>query len=321
MTTIGPRRVLIVENEPLTAATLATELGSSGYHVCGVATTPDDALAAVVRDQPHVVLMDVRLADGGDGIDTARRICLGRDTAIVFLTAQSDEATLARALEVSPFGFLVKPFRARELKVAIEVAVTKQAKDAAAAREWQELATTDPLTRLPNRRKLAEVLRTEWDRCRQDGVSIAALMIDVDHFKDYNDTYGHPAGDACLVAVAEAIRGSCGRPGDFLCRWGGEEFLAILPTTDITAAAHVAERVLAAVRRQQLQHRGSPTDTILTVSVGGAAVVPAISMRADDLIATADHSLYNAKRRGRNRAVFERLDAGDVPGEAPPRRA
>jgi PleD family two-component response regulator len=79
--------------------------------------------------------------------------------------------------------------------------------------------------------------------------------------------------------------------------------------------------VLAAVRRQQLQHRGSPTDTILTVSIGGAAVVPAISMRADDLIATADHSLYNAKRRGRNRAAFERLDAGDVPGEAPPRRA
>ena len=197
MTTIGPRRVLIVEHEPLTAATLATELGSLGYHVCGVATTPDDALAAVVREQPHVVLMDVHLPDGGDGIDTARHICLGRDTAIVFLTAQSDEATLARALEVSPFGFLVKPFRARELKVAIEVAVTKQAKDAAAAREWQELATTDPLTRLPNRRKLAEVLRTEWDRCRQDGVSIAALMIDVDHFKAYNDTYGHPAGDAC----------------------------------------------------------------------------------------------------------------------------
>jgi diguanylate cyclase (GGDEF)-like protein len=150
---------------------------------------------------------------------------------------------------------------------------------------------------------------------------MAALMIYVDHFKAFNDTYGHPAGDACLVAVAEAIRGSCGRPGDFLCRWGGEEFLAILPSTDITAAAHVAERVLAAVRRQQLQHRGSPTDTILTVSVGGAAVVPTISTRADDLIATADHSLYDAKRRGRNRAAFERLDASAVPGDAPPRQA
>lgn len=102
MTSIGARRVLIVEHEPLAAATVATELESLGYHVCGVSTTPDDALAAVVCAQPHVALMDVCLAAGSDGIDTARRICLRRDTAIVFLTARSDEATLARALEVSP---------------------------------------------------------------------------------------------------------------------------------------------------------------------------------------------------------------------------
>jgi len=138
--------VLIVEDEAITALDLATELAGMGYHVCGVVDTPEAAVGAAMRERPAVVLMDIRLANGGDGIETAQRICGHHDTAIVFLTAHSDEATLARALAVSPFGYLIKPFRARDLKVAIDLAVTKHSHDAAAVQSLRALAATDGLT-------------------------------------------------------------------------------------------------------------------------------------------------------------------------------
>ena len=243
----GGPRVLIVEDEAITALDLSNELTGLGYEICGVVDTAEDAVAAAVQQRPALVLMDVRLANGGDGIETARAICSRHDTAIVFLTAHSDEATLSRALEVSPFGYLIKPFRARDLKVAIDLAVTKHARDAAAARNLHSLATTDPLTGLANRRELDATLESEWNRCRATGSSLAVVMADIDHFKALNDAAGHLAGDACLVEVAAAIRDACLDLGAVPGRWGGEEFLAILPDASLDEAVAAAERIVAAV--------------------------------------------------------------------------
>ena len=112
-------RILIVEDEAVTAMDLAAELRGLGYEVCGTEDTVEEAVAAVEREKPGLVLMDIRLGDNGDGVDAARRISSGHDTAVVFLTAHSDEETLSRALAVSPYGYIVKPFRARELKSSI----------------------------------------------------------------------------------------------------------------------------------------------------------------------------------------------------------
>jgi diguanylate cyclase (GGDEF)-like protein len=291
-------RVLIVEDEAITALDLATELRGLGYDVCGIVDTAEDAVTVAAQERPQVVLMDVRLADGGDGIEAAREVGLRQDAAIIFLTAHSDEATLARALVVSPAGYLIKPFRARELKVAIDVALAKQASEAAV----RKLAMLDPLTGLPNRRRMDEVLKAEWARCARDGKPGCLLAIDVDCFKAFNDTYGHPAGDRCLQAVAGALHG-CGRPGDTVCRWGGEEFLAVLPGADLTAATRIAETMVQAVRDLGIPHRSSSVASVVTVSVGVADLPPQGMPSVAAIVTRADTALYAAKRAGRNRCA------------------
>jgi diguanylate cyclase (GGDEF)-like protein len=297
-------RVLIVEDEAVTAIDLSNELTGMGYEICGVVDTAEDAVRMAVQARPALVLMDVRLANGGDGIETARVISSQHDTAIVFLTAHSDESTLARAFEVSPFGYLIKPFRARDLKVAIELALAKHARDAAAVRDLQSQATTDPLTGLANRRQLDATLEAEWSRCRETGRSLALVMIDIDHFKAFNDAAGHLAGDACLLKVANAIREACHHPEATLGRWGGEEFLVVLPDADLEAAAAAAEQIVGAIREARLLCAGAEAAGLVTVSAGAAAVIPADDGSVHELLNLADRGLYAAKREGRDRVAL-----------------
>jgi len=297
------RRVLIVEDEAITALDLSTELTGLGYEVCGVVDTAEAAVDIAAREVPALVLLDVRLAEGGDGIEVARRILAQQDVAIVFLTAHADEATLSRALDVSPFGYVIKPFRARDLKVALDLAITKHARDAAVARELQAMAVTDALTGLCNRRQLDSVLEVEWARSARAGGPLAVLMIDIDHFKTYNDAHGHIAGDGCLAAVATGVRESLRRPGDVVGRWGGEEFLAILPGTDLAGGEAVARDVAAAVCRLAIPRGGVAGDGIVTVSIGVAAVKPSFDDGVASLVDRADRALYAAKAAGRDRVV------------------
>ncbi len=297
------RRVLIVEDEAITALDLSCELTRIGYDVCGIVDTSADAIAAARQQRPSLVLMDIRLADGDDGVETARAIHGILDTAIVFLTAQSDEATLARALDVSPFGYLIKPFRARDLKVTLDLALTKHAQDVSAKRVLRAQAGTDTLTGLANRRHLDEAIESEWARCARERQPLSVLMIDVDHFKSFNDVHGHLQGDACLRNVAAAIRGACERPGDVMGRWGGEEFLAVLPGTDLHGAHTVADTIVRTVREIAFPAGERNGHDRVTVSVGVASVVPAAGERPTDLVDRADSALYAAKHNGRDRVV------------------
>lgn len=297
----SPPRILIVEDEAITALDLVSELGRLGYDVCGTEDTADGAVAAVEREKPGLVLMDIRLKDNGDGIDVARRIAERHDTAVVFLTAHSDEETLGRALSVSPFGYIVKPFRARELKVAVELALSKHAHDKAATEKMSELVLTDPLTGLANRRRFDQALATEWDRAAREGGALAVLMADIDNFKAFNDFYGHATGDECLKSVSRALREHCARPGDLVCRWGGEEFAVILPGTDLAGAEHVAGELVDVVRGLAIEHRKSGAASCVTISVGAASVVPKSNDSARALVEQADAALYAAKSSGRDR--------------------
>ncbi len=296
-------RILIVEDEAVTALDLSGELRRMGYEVCGMADSFETAVQAAERERPDLVLMDVRLRDGGDGVEAASRICAAHETAIVFLSAHSDDATLARALSVVPFGYLVKPFRARELKAAIQVALSKHAKDAAASLELGQLVVTDPLTGLGNRRKMDAALANEWSRAARERHALTVLMVDVDHFKAYNDRHGHLAGDECLRLVAAAIRPLCARPGDLVCRWGGEEFLLLLPATDEAGAARMALAILEAVRALKVPHGASDVGPVLTVSVGSAVAALPNGETPESLVRRADEALYAAKKGGRNRHV------------------
>jgi diguanylate cyclase (GGDEF)-like protein len=167
---------------------------------------------------------------------------------------------------------------------------------------WRELAFTDPLTGLPNRRRLDEVIQGGWSRWMHDHAPVTVLVIDVDHFKAFNDASGHPAGDACLKTIAAALAATCDAPGGIVCRWGGEEFLMLLPDSDIAQAAVVARQTLEAIQALSLPHAASPTGKV-TVSIGTATAIPTGDLAPDELIARADRALYAAKRAGRDRIV------------------
>jgi diguanylate cyclase (GGDEF)-like protein len=185
-------------------------------------------------------------------------------------------------------------YRVLENKVADRTTALQAANE-----QLKALTITDPLTELANRRRFAEVLDAAWNRALDRGTSMGIVMIDIDHFKPYNDHYGHPAGDACLRKVAIAVADAVRHGTDLVCRYGGEEFAIILPDADRDRARAVGERVRDAVAVLGEPHVGSPTGR-LTISVGVAALVPSAGVTAAGLLAAADAALYQAKQHGRN---------------------
>jgi diguanylate cyclase (GGDEF)-like protein len=168
----------------------------------------------------------------------------------------------------------------------------------------ERLSALDTLTGIANRRRFDDVLRQEWKRAARDGRSLALLFCDIDHFKLFNDTYGHQAGDDCLVRVAQAMEDTLNRPADLAARYGGEEFVGLLADTDEEGAHLLAERVRARVAELEIEHVESEASGVLTVSLGAASRVPGAAMRPEDLVNEADRALYAAKQRGRNRVVL-----------------
>nr|WP_282580197.1 diguanylate cyclase [Natroniella sulfidigena] len=168
-------------------------------------------------------------------------------------------------------------------------------------KELKELASSDDLTGLANRRLFDNKLGEEWKRARRQGTSLALIMIDIDYFKEYNDTYGHQAGDECLQKIAQKFEELVLRPADLVVRYGGEEFAVILPKTGLYGVIKVAERIRLGVGDLKLPHRKSVVSDYVTVSAGVAAVKPETKEGAEKLIEAADEALYEAKEEGRNR--------------------
>lgn len=174
----------------------------------------------------------------------------------------------------------------------------------------RNLATLDGLTGIPNRRAFDEQLVEEWQRAERAQIPLAILLIDVDHFKLYNDFYGHQAGDDCLQKIASALDTSLGRPGDFVARYGGEEFVMILPNTNVSHAVDFGKKILKNVEKLQIPHAKSSASNMITLSIGVASAIPGEEdyAEAEFLIRDADRALYQAKSDGRNRVVgFESL--------------
>lgn len=186
------------------------------------------------------------------------------------------------------------------------VAVVETLRDMSAQKRAQEelerLATRDGLTSVANRRSFDETLNTEWRRASRESRALSLLMIDVDYFKPYNDTYGHQSGDDCLRQIAAAMTGVVKRASDCVARYGGEEFSILMPATELGGARIVAERIRAAVEALRLPHSGSAVAEHVTVSIGVACMhIAAGGEPAAQLIAAADAALYRAKHAGRNR--------------------
>jgi diguanylate cyclase (GGDEF)-like protein/PAS domain S-box-containing protein len=166
-------------------------------------------------------------------------------------------------------------------------------------------AASDGLTGLANRRHFDERLRDEWARAKRDGMPLSLLMIDVDHFKKFNDQYGHQAGDACLRSLAQVLAKEARRPADLAARYGGEEFALLLPGADAEGCALIGERVRDALQRLGMPHAVNPPSKLVTVSLGGATNLPGgIATDCTSLVEAADRALYAAKDGGRDRLVM-----------------
>jgi diguanylate cyclase (GGDEF)-like protein len=176
------------------------------------------------------------------------------------------------------------------------------------AKLLEKLATLDPLTGLVNREYFARHLAKTWAQCARDETPISLAMIDIDYFKTYNDSYGHQAGDRCLAEVASAIAAVCRRPLDLAGRYGGEEFIVVLPGASIDHAHLQLSELLSRIESLNIAHQ-SPIGKRLTVSAGLAHLLPHQTRRSvDGLLQLADEALYSAKRKGRNRVVVSRED-------------
>lgn len=176
----------------------------------------------------------------------------------------------------------------------------------------EDLAAKDSLTGLANRRSLDKKMHLEWKCAQRTGTPLAFILADVDHFKAYNDHYGHQQGDACLRSVADAIGASIFRPSDMASRYGGEEFAIVMPNTDLAGAHAVAERIRKTVGDRSLPHEKSATASHITLSLGVAAMIPSARTSTEMLIAAADTALYRAKNEGRNRVVLVEPDSEDT---------
>ena len=316
MTDAEPQRsrILVVDDDPSIVDLLEAFLQHE-YHV-SVATHGEQAIDLCRRQLPDLVLLDVMMP-GLDGYEVCRRLKSDpatRDVPIIFVTARDEVDEEIRGLEAGAVDFLSKPVhRAIVLaRVRTHIVLRQQ------AAKLRDMAMTDILTGVANRRCVEERLDSEWRRCRRNQVPIAGIMIDIDHFKLYNDAYGHQAGDNCLQHIAAALKKCLRRPGDLLGRYGGEEFLCLLPETTLDRAVERADELGRAVMALNIVHAHAADERVVTISRGVSATVPTGETELADLLEVADAMLYDAKRGGRNRttACPLGLNAGQ---DAPPK--
>jgi diguanylate cyclase (GGDEF)-like protein len=271
------------------------------------------------RSSPALIIVELDLVDI-DGFSMLRRLRAVRalrEVPIVAVSTCNDGEVIEAALEAGATDFVAKPFDRPELRGRLR-ACWSAARDRsrrrrreqdlvdivrgleAANEELRRWTCVDGLTGVANRHYFDRLARTEWQRAVRDGRPISAVMIDVDHFHGFNETYGHPAGDRCLIATAGALAACLRRASDVFARYGGEEFVAVLPDTDLHGASVLGERMRAAVARLGVPNSAS-AHGIVTVSIGVASVLPRSLSSLDELVGAADAALLDAKTRGRNR--------------------
>lgn len=313
----SPQRILLVDDDRSAIALMARALAGVGE--LRFATSGVDALRLAKESPPDLIMLDAEMP-GMTGFQACSALKADpelADVPVIFVTSHSEPEFEVSGLEIGAADFIAKPINPPLLVARARTQLRmKQLSD-----QLRHQSTTDAMTGIANRRRFDERLESEWQRARRERHALSLLLLDVDHFKRFNDRYGHPAGDACLRAVAQAAAGCIQRPADLAARYGGEEFAVLLPHTDRAGAGCVARRLLAAVRELGIEHDDSLTAKHVTVCVGLAVYdrdspcwtaaradgpwgedARAIYVDAPALLRAADLALYAAKNTGRDRA-------------------
>ena len=266
-----------------------------------VATNGSDALEIALVEQPDVILLDVMMPDM-DGYEVCSRLKADprtHDIPVIFISAMNEVEDEARGLEVGGLDYITKPINPAIVKARVRIHLElKRQRDI-----LQRISMIDGLTGIANRRRFDEALEREWRRCHRSDSPLSLILVDVDFFKNYNDHYGHLAGDECLKKVAAAMADQNRRAADIVARFGGEEFACLLPDTGADAAHAMAVRLGEAVAALAIPHARSDAAGHVTISLGVATLIPGEGDVASSLIDQADRGLYHAKQNGRNRVA------------------
>lgn len=297
-------RMLIVDDQPANVQALYAVF-SADFQVF-MATKGDQAMRIALLEQPDIILLDVVMPDM-DGHEICRQLKLNNETAdipVLFVTAQTDPDEETYALQVGGVDFIQKPINPSVVKARVKTHLTlKRQTDL-----LKQMVFIDGLTGIFNRRYFDDRLMAEWGRASRNQEQLSLILIDVDHFKQFNDRYGHQSGDDCLRQVASALKRTLWRPCDVVARYGGEEFACILPDTDLQGAMQVASRLGEAVMQCKIPHADSVKCGFVTVSLGVGVHGADCPGEMAHLLALADDNLYRAKRAGRAQAQGSELD-------------
>jgi diguanylate cyclase (GGDEF)-like protein len=292
--------LLIVDDEKQNRA-LLTELLQEEYRII-LAKDGRQALERAREHNPDLILLDVLMPEmnGYGVIRELKNDDKTRNIPVIFITALDSAGDEERGLELGAVDYISKPFT----PAIVRVRIRNHLQSVHQRRLLEKMAMLDSLTGIPNRRRFNEVLEQEWRRCMRDNVPLSLIVVDVDHFKAFNDSYGHTAGDEVLRRIASTLQTSVRRPGDFVARYGGEEFVMLLPGIDSEGARLLAEHARADIEAEHIPHAISDAAPWITISLGGATRIPQENGEIAELFCLADTWLYEAKHGGRNRVAW-----------------
>ena len=329
--------ILIVDDSMVSRIFIADLLKEVGYNDMVLCASVEEAYQTIGFNESDktetdldLILLDINLP-GKSGIDACREFSEHKvfgEVPIIVISGVDYLDGLNAAFSAGATDYITKPPSHTELLARIRSALRlktemnrRKAREedlmvlnerlAEMNQELERLAVTDSLTGWANRRSFNQFMNREWLRQQRGQQPFSVIMIDIDHFKKYNDCYGHLDGDVCLQKVSWALQSALSRAGDLLARYGGEEFIAILPHTDTEGATELAAAFHDHVRALALPHKDSPVAPIITISIGVASVIPNQSLSSTQVVAMADEALYRAKQSGRNQSVTATSPACD----------
>jgi len=322
--------ILIVDDTPENLTVLRSILAKEGFRV-RPALNGDLALKAVQAELPDLILLDIMMPEM-DGYEVCRQLKSDPKTSdipVLFISALDGTADKVKGFQYGGVDYITKPFQHEDVLSRVqthlslrsmqkelqeknmllmnEIGVRKRTEKALenANLTLKKMASLDGLTLIANRRHFDKIIWHEWRRMAREKKQLAVILCDIDHFKKYNDTYGHVQGDQCLKQVARCISRAVNRPADLAARYGGEEFAVLLPDTDRQGAERIALKILQAVGELQIPHSQSETSPYVSLSIGVSLRVPIHSSSPEHLVEDADTALYKAKELGRNRIVIQ----------------
>lgn len=296
--------ILLVEDSKICAAQL-TEILKNDYRLL-VVNSGTKAIEMAKEHQPDLILLDIIMPelDGYETLEILKVNPKTRDIPVIFISSLDEESDEARGLSLGAADYITKPFNSVivKLRVQLQINMSNQLKTIG------RLSMMDHLTNIPNRKYFDRRLFDEWDRAYRNSINIGLMIVDIDNFATYNETYGHQQGDAALVGVAKILVENVTHPGDLVARWSGDSFAVLLLEADADKATLLAEQIRQAAQKVIFTGEMTGDETNVTLSIGICVGSPSSKKLLDKFISHADAALFRAKDNGRNRIEIQKLD-------------